>query len=67
MHDALERLTVIAIAHRLSSVRNFDRIIVSQAGQIIQDAASPDHLMRHDRVYRSLVHREMNRLAKEVA
>jgi ATP-binding cassette, subfamily B, bacterial len=70
IHDALERLmcgrTVIAIAHRLSTVRNFDRIVVLQAGQVIQDGP-PDHLMRHEGVYRSLIHREMSRLAKEAA
>jgi ATP-binding cassette subfamily B protein len=70
IHDALERLmrgrTVIAIAHRLSTVRNFDRIVVLQAGQVIQDGP-PDHLMLNEGVYRSLVHREMSRLAKEAA
>jgi ATP-binding cassette subfamily B protein len=70
IHDALERLmcgrTVIAIAHRLSTVRNFDRIIVLQAGQVIQDGP-PDHLMRQEGVYRSLIYREMSRLAKEAA
>ena len=36
--------TVIAIAHRLSTVRAFDRIVVLQAGKVVQDG-SPDHLM----------------------
>jgi ATP-binding cassette subfamily B protein len=70
IHDALERLmrgrTVIAIAHRLSTVRNFDRIVVLKAGQVIQDGP-PDHLMRNEGVYRSLIRREMSRLAKEAA
>jgi ABC-type multidrug transport system ATPase subunit len=58
--------TVIAIAHRLSTVRNFDRIVVLKAGQVIQDGP-PDHLMRNEGVYRSLIRREMSRLAKEAA
>jgi ABC-type glutathione transport system ATPase component len=70
IHDALERLmrapTVIAIAHRLWTVRNFDRIVVLQAGHVIQDGP-PDHLMRNEGVYRSLIRREMSRLAKEAA
>ena len=39
--------TVIAIAHRLSTVRNFDRIVVLQAGGVVQDGA-PDLLMRRE-------------------
>jgi ATP-binding cassette, subfamily B, bacterial len=58
--------TVIAIAHRLSTVRNFDRVVVLQTGQVVQDGP-PDQLMRRDGVYRSLVQREMSRLAKQAA
>ena len=64
---ALDRLmrgrTVIAIAHRLSTLRSFDRIVVLQAGQVVQDGP-PDHLMRRPGVYRELVEREVTRLAK---
>jgi ATP-binding cassette, subfamily B, bacterial len=70
IRDALARLmrgrTVVAIAHRLSTVRNFDRIIVLQAGEVIQDGA-PDLLMRRDGLYRQLVQREMDRLTKQAA
>ena len=58
--------TVIMIAHRLSTVRNFDRIVVLQAGQVVQDGP-PDHLMRHDGIYRNLIEREVNRLARQAA
>ena len=53
--------TVIAIAHRLSTVRNFDRIVVLQAGRVMQDGP-PDLLVYHDGLYRQLVQREMDRL-----
>jgi ATP-binding cassette subfamily B protein len=70
IREALCRLmqgrTVIAIAHRLSTVRNFDRVVVLQAGQVVQDGP-PDHLMRHNGLYRSLVQREMSRLAQQAA
>src|SRR6266571_4401990 len=33
----MNRRTVIAIAHRLSTVRNFDRIVVLQTGRVAQD------------------------------
>ncbi len=58
--------TVIAIAHRLSTVRNFDRIIVLQAGKVVQDGP-PDILVRKEGVYRELVKREMDRLAQQAA
>ncbi len=64
---ALEHLmrgrTVIAIAHRLSTLRNFDRIVVLREGRLVQDG-SPDLLMRQDGPYRALVEREVSRLAR---
>jgi ATP-binding cassette subfamily B protein len=70
VREALNRLmrgrTVIAIAHRLSTVRNFDRIIVMQEGQIVEDG-SPDHLMRRNGRYRELILREVTRLSKTAA
>jgi ATP-binding cassette, subfamily B, bacterial len=69
IRQALARLmrgrTVITIAHRLSTVRNLDRIVVLQAGQVVQDGP-PDQLMRHEGIYRNLVRREMRLLAREI-
>jgi ATP-binding cassette subfamily B protein len=66
IRDALRRLirgrTVIAIAHRLSTVRNVDRIIVMQSGRVMQDGP-PEFLMRRDGLYRDLVEREITRLS----
>jgi len=70
IREALGRLmrgrTVIAIAHRLATLRNFDRVVVMQGGRIIEDG-SPDRLMRVHGPYRELVTQEMNRLAKFAA
>jgi ATP-binding cassette subfamily B protein len=70
IRDALGRLmrsrTVIAIAHRLSTVRNFDRIIVLQGGRVMQDGP-PDVLMRREGLYRELVQRELGRLEQQAA
>jgi ATP-binding cassette, subfamily B, bacterial len=67
IRDALSRLirgrTVIAIAHRLSTVRNSDRIVVLQSGNVLQDGP-PDLLIRREGLYRDLVQREIRRLAK---
>jgi ATP-binding cassette subfamily B protein len=66
IREALGRLvrgrTVIAIAHRLSTVRSFDRILVLEKGRLVQDGA-PDALLRHDGIYRNLIEAEMRRLA----
>ncbi len=70
IREALGRLmhgrTVIAIAHRLSTVRNFDRVVVLQLGKVIQDGP-PDLLVRRDGLYRQLVQREMDRLNSQAA
>src|SRR5580693_7532760 len=70
IREALGRLmrgrTVIAIAHRLATLRNFDRLVVLRAGKIIEDGA-PDRLMQAQGPYRELVTQEMSRLAKFAA
>ncbi|XUM20042.1 ABC transporter ATP-binding protein [Bradyrhizobium oligotrophicum S58] len=70
IREALSRLmrgrTVIAIAHRLATLRNFDRVVVLKSGRIIEDGA-PDRLMQDEGPYRELVTQEMNRLAKFAA
>ena len=38
--------TVIAIAHRLSTLDSFDRIIVLDRGQIVEDGSSAELLQR---------------------
>ena len=49
---------MIAIAHRLSTLRNFDRILVLQEGRLIEDGA-PEVLMRRRGAYYRLVDREL--------
>ena len=55
---ALEKLmqgrTVIAIAHRLSTLAHFDRIIVMEAGQIVDEGA-PQALAHRPGPYRDLL------------
>ncbi len=70
IRGALARLmhgrTVIAIAHRLSTLRSFDRIIVLRNGELVQDG-DPERLMQTDGPYRALVMQEMSRLAEQAA
>jgi ATP-binding cassette subfamily B protein len=70
IREALGRLmrgrTVIAIAHRLATLRNFDRVVMLQSGRIIEDGP-PAVLMQGGGPYRELVAREMGRLAAQAA
>ena len=70
IREALGRLmrgrTVIAIAHRLATLRNFDRVVMLKAGKIIEDGP-PDRLMQGQGPYRELVTQEMSRLARNAA
>jgi ATP-binding cassette subfamily B protein len=70
IREALARLmrgrTVVAIAHRLSTLRHFDRVVVLKAGKVIEDGP-PERLMQRQGPYRELVTQEMSRLAKFAA
>ncbi|WP_186104096.1 ABC transporter ATP-binding protein [Burkholderia gladioli] len=61
---ALDRLmvgrTVIAIAHRLSTLRNFDRIIAMSTGKVIDDG-SPEELRNRPGLYRDLLAKQHGR------
>lgn len=48
-------VTVIAIAHRMSSVRNFDRAIVLERGRIIEDGPIPELMKTPGAVFRKLM------------
>ncbi len=50
--------TVIAIAHRLSTLRHFDRIIVMDGGQVIDDGP-PEVLSARPGPYRELLRKQM--------
>jgi len=60
--EALARLlagrTVIVIAHRLSTVRNADRIYVIDGGRIVEQG-SHDELVAHGGLYRDLYERQL--------
>jgi len=70
IRESLSRLmrgrTVVAIAHRLATLRNFDRVVMLQSGKIIEDGP-PDILLQGKGPYRELVAREMGRLATHAA
>jgi ATP-binding cassette subfamily B protein len=55
IQEALMRLvegrTVIAIAHRLSTLNSFDRVVVLDAGRIVEDGASGEILRRRNALH----------------
>jgi ATP-binding cassette, subfamily B, bacterial len=65
IQTALERLmkgrTVVAIAHRLSTLQNFDRIVVIQHGRVVDDGA-PQELARRSGIYRDVLLRQERRV-----
>lgn len=66
IRDALLRLmagrTVIAIAHRLSTLRSFDRIMVMTDGNLVEQGP-PDVLLKRKGTYHAMVNRELRTLS----
>ena len=66
VQEALSRLshgrTVIAVAHRLSTLRDFDRIVVMDSGRIV-DQGAPDELAARPGPYRDLLAHQSMQMA----
>jgi ATP-binding cassette, subfamily B, bacterial len=62
VQEALAKLmkgrTVVAIAHRLSTLNNFDRIVVLERGRIVEDGA-PIELLHRDGLYTRMYRRQL--------
>jgi len=63
IQEALENLvegrTVFAIAHRLSTLRNADRLVVIDAGKVAEIGTHEELLAKEDGIYRKLVDMQM--------
>ena len=70
IRESLERLmagrTVIAIAHRLSTLRRFDRIVVIDDGRVVEDGP-PGTLMEKEGHFSRLVKKEIRLLSSRAA
>jgi ATP-binding cassette subfamily B protein len=70
VHEALDKLargrTVIAVAHRLSTLKDFDRIAVMDAGSIV-DQGPPDELAHRPGPYLDLLRFQSQPLADAAA
>ncbi len=68
IQQAVERLmagrTTIVIAHRLSTVRAMDRILVFDRGRVVEEGRHEVLLQRPGGAYRALFERQVSELAK---
>lgn len=71
IQQAIERLmqgrTTIVIAHRLSTVRAMDRILVFDRGRVVEEGPHEALLQRENGAYRGLFEKQVNELAKGLA
>ncbi|TDM99862.1 hypothetical protein CEE86_13610, partial [Lactobacillus crispatus] len=63
IQEAMERLmkgrTAIVIAHRLSTVRTLDRILVFERGRIAEEGTHASLVRHPDGIYRGLFERQV--------
>ncbi len=64
LRELMRGRTVISVAHRLSTVRNFDRVVVLQSGKIVEDG-HPEQLLDRPGLYSEMVQGEIARLMPE--
>jgi ATP-binding cassette subfamily B protein len=71
IQEAMTRLmkdrTSIVIAHRLSTVRSLDRILVFDRGEIVEQGSHGALTARPNGIYRSLFERQVSEIATEFA
>lgn len=58
LHELFEGRTVIAIAHRLSTLREMDRIVVIENGKIVEDGNPKDLLAQQGSVFHTMWERQ---------
>lgn len=65
IHNLIDGRTVIAIAHRLSTLLSMDRIVVVDHGKIIEDG-SHEELLKKNGIYRKLWDMQVGGFIQEV-
>jgi ABC-type multidrug transport system ATPase subunit len=66
LRDHFAGKTVVSISHRLSTIRDYDQIVVLDRGQVAQ-AGTYDNLVAAEGIFRDLVHQEQGGAPKPVA
>ncbi len=54
LRELFSERTVVAVAHRLSTLREMDRIVVIEDGQIVEDGNPTELLQKEESVFKSL-------------
>lgn len=54
LYKLMDNRTTVVIAHRLSTIQNADKIVVIEAGKIVE-AGSHSELLQHDGLYKKLI------------
>jgi ATP-binding cassette, subfamily B, bacterial len=71
IQEAIGRLikgrTTLVVAHRLSTVKSMDRLLVFAEGEIVEEGTHAELVCRPKGVYRSLYERQAMELRPEVA
>ncbi|HZB55968.1 MAG TPA: ATP-binding cassette domain-containing protein, partial [Reyranella sp.] len=67
MHSLMRGRTTLVIAHRLSTVRELDRILVFDQGRIVEDGNHGALMRLKGGIYRRLVERQAEGLGDELA
>jgi ATP-binding cassette subfamily B protein len=67
MHTLMRGRTTLVIAHRLSTVRELDRILVFDHGRVVEDGSHANLLRLKDGIYRRLVERQAEGLDDDIA
>jgi ATP-binding cassette, subfamily B, bacterial len=71
IQEAMDRLmvgrTTIVVAHRLSTVRAMDRILVFDRGKVAEEGSHGDLVRRESGIYRALFERQALELASGIA
>jgi ATP-binding cassette subfamily B protein len=62
MHGLMQGRTTLVIAHRLSTVRELDRILVFDHGRIVEDGSHANLMRLKDGLYRRLVEHQTDRV-----
>lgn len=57
-------MTVVIVAHRLSTVRSADRIFVMKEGQVVEQGSHKDLIENPDGAYSALIRRQMEATEK---
>jgi ABC-type multidrug transport system ATPase subunit len=64
IRDAFARHTIIAVAHRLETILDFDRVLLLDGGQVVE-FESPAVLMQRESKFRALVELKGGRRREE--